>query len=256
MPLEEVLSRYEVVVDERFDGEELDRSRWLPFYLPQWAGRNRSRARYRLQEGRIELYVADDQPPWLPDIEGDLRVSSLQTGCFSGPVGSTVGQHRTSTMMTVVEQQPIEWLITPRFGAVELRASWNPHGDYMVAFWMIGFEEVPDHSGEICICEIFGSEANAESVVVGTGVHPFADPCLTDDFEKAPVPIDIRKAHDYAVLWTPEGVTFCIDGRPTKHSEQSPQYPMQLMLGIYRIDARSDGPPADPFVIDRLRVHQ
>jgi beta-glucanase (GH16 family) len=40
-------------------------------------------------------------------------------------------------------------------------------------------------------------------------------------------------AHDYAALWTPQGVTFYIDGQPKKHTEQSPQYPMQLMLTIY-----------------------
>lgn len=254
--LEDVLEGYELVVDEQFEGQELDRSHWLPFYLPQWAGRERSRASYRLRERHLELYIAEEQPQWLPAIEPHLRVSSLQTGCFAGPLGSTVGQHRTSPAMTVVEQQPIERLITPMFGAVELRARWNPHEDYMVALWMIGFEEEPDQSGEICICEIFGSEVTANSALVGSGIRRFGDPALSDDFEKVTAPINVSQTHDYAAVWTPRGVTYYIDGVPTKHSGQAPQYPMQLMLGIYDFGGDPDRSPADPFIVDHLRVHR
>jgi hypothetical protein len=254
--LEDALVDYELGVDEQFEGRELDRSRWLPFYLPQWAGRDRSRAHYRLVDGHLELFIAEDQLPWLPDIEPDLRVSSLQTGCFAGPVGSSVGQHRTNVAMTVVEDQPVERLITPMFGVVELRARWNPRDDYMVALWMIGFEEEPDQSAEICVCEIFGSEAATDAALIGMGIRPFGDPALTDDFEKIPASIDISEAHDYAALWTPHGVTFYIDGQPTKHTEQAPQYPMQLMLNIYDFGGDPDRSSADPFIVDRLRIHQ
>jgi hypothetical protein len=253
---EDAMKGYEIVVDEDFEGPDLDRSLWLPFYLPQWAGRRRSRAHYRLRDGHLELFIADDQPPWLPKVEANLRVSSLQTGCFSGPVGSAIGQHRTSVSMKVVEQQPLERLITPMFGAVEIRGRWNPHTDYMVALWMIGFEEGPDESAEICICEIFGSEATTDSALIGMGIHPFGDPTLSDDFEKVSAPIDISEPHDYMAAWTPRGVTFYVDGRSTKHSEQSPQYPMQLMLGIYDLGSHTDQSSADPFIVDRLRVYQ
>jgi hypothetical protein len=39
---------------------------------------------------RLELLITDDTPEWLPGIEPGLRVSSLPTGCFAGPVGSTI----------------------------------------------------------------------------------------------------------------------------------------------------------------------
>ena len=29
----------------------------------------------------------------------------------------------------------------------------------MVALWLIGYEDEPDRSGEICVCEIFGRDA-------------------------------------------------------------------------------------------------
>jgi hypothetical protein len=42
---------------------------------------------------------------------------------------------------------------------------------------MIGHEDEPEHSAEICICEIFGRDVAAEgAMVVGMGLHPFGDP--------------------------------------------------------------------------------
>lgn len=254
--LSHLLAGHKLVIDEQFDGSELDRTRWIPYYLPQWAGRERSRAQFRLTNKRLELFIAEDQPAWLPEVEGDLRVSSLQSGCFAGPVGSTIGQHRTNDRLVVVEEQPVQRLVTPMFGAVELRASWIPHRDYMVAFWMIGFEDEPHRSAEICVCEMFGSDASDDMALVGMGVHPFGDPMITDDFDKVPAAIDIGATHDYAAVWTPGDITFFIDGEPEKRVEQSPQYPMQLMLNIYGFAADRDRPPCQPFTVHHVRVHE
>lgn len=254
--LSDALVGYQLTLDEQFDGSDIDRERWFPHYLPHWAGRERSRARYRLTGDALELFVARDQPPWLPEVTGCLRVSSLQTGSNAGPVGSTIGQHRTDDRLVVVEQQPEQRLVTPVFGAVELRASWDPGPDCMVALWMIGIEDEPNRSAEICICEIFGSEATDDMALVGMGVHPYGDPIVTDDFDKVPAHIDIRVMHDYGMIWTPQDVTFFIDGEPAKRVEQSPQYPMQLMLSIYDFSCDTDRPPCRPFVVDHIRIHE
>jgi len=252
----ERVEEYDLAVNADFVGGELDRSIWLPYYLPQWAGRATSHARYRLHEGSLELFISPDQPRWLPEIEHDLRVSSLQTGCYAGPVGSTVGQHRTSDQLRVVEAQPTERLVTPQFAAVEIRSRWTPVAGQMVALWMIGFEDEPHRSAEICILEIFGDEANHDRALVGVGVHPFHDPTIDDDFDKIAVPIDVGSWHDYAAVWTPSDVTFFIDDEPVKRVDQSPQYPMQLMLNIYDFEAPSTDRPAHPLQVDRIRVHR
>lgn len=243
-----------VVVDDRFEGDDIDRSIWLPHYLPQWAGREASRARYRVREGRLQLFIDPDQPPWLPEVEGELRVSSLQTGCHSGPVGSTIGQHRTDQALRVVEEQPTLRLVTPCFAAIDIRCRWRAVADQMVALWMIGFEDEPVRSAEICVCEIFGSEVESDHALVGTGVHPFHDPHVRDDFDKIDAPIDVGRWHDYSAIWTADDVTFFIDGEPTKRVEPSPQYPMQLMLGIYDFAPPGSYRPSSPFEIDRLRI--
>lgn len=251
----ERIEGYESLVVDEFDAGELDRSVWLPYYLPQWAGRDASRARYRLVDDCLELFIASDQQPWLAEIEGDLRVSSLQTGCFAGPIGSTLGQHRTKDGLLVVEEQAIDRLFTPQFAAIELRASWTPVAGQMVALWMIGFEDQPERSAEICVCEIFGDEADRDRTLVGMGVHPFNDPDIDDDFAKVEAAIDVSEWHDYAAIWTPDDVTFFIDDEPVKHVEQSPQYPMQLMLNIYDHEPPTPDRPTSPFRVDRLSVH-
>ncbi|MFL6295754.1 MAG: glycoside hydrolase family 16 protein [Actinomycetes bacterium] len=48
---------YELVFQETFDGDTLDRARWLPHYLPQSSSREASAARYRLGDGTLRLVI-------------------------------------------------------------------------------------------------------------------------------------------------------------------------------------------------------
>lgn len=222
--------------DESFDGDELDPDRWLPCYLPQWADRASTAARYRVHDGRLVLRVDEDQPPWAPDLDGPTRVSSLQTGLFSGPVGSTAGQHHFRPGLTVRQEQPALRLYTPRYGVVEVRAAASDDPHALVALWMIGFEDEPHRSAEICVMEIFGKDVGEGTAAVGTGVHPFGDPTLVDDFVADRHPIDAREMHRYAVRWTPHDVAFYLDRSLVRVVHQSPAYPMQLMLNVYDLD--------------------
>jgi hypothetical protein len=246
-------------LDESFEGIELDRTRWLPYYLPQWSSRARSAARYSVGGGLLRLRIDADQEPWCPDFDGEVRVSSLQTGAFSGPVGSRVGQHRFDPGLVVREAQENVRLYTPLYGRIELRARASDDPDTMAALWMIGYEDEPSRSAEICVCEIFGRNVGSGETVVGVGMHPFGDPLLDDDFTNVPVPIDAREFHVYAADWARDRVVFSVDGEPVKSVEQSPDYPMQLMLGIYEFPPsgadRSRGYPKE-FVVDYVRGYR
>jgi beta-glucanase (GH16 family) len=177
--------------------------------------------------------ITADQQPWCPELDGEVRVSSLQTGLFAGPVGSSVGQHRFHPGALVREAQRNARLYTPQYGRIELRAKAVDDPQAMVALWMIGYEDEPSRSAEICICEIFGRDVGPEQVSVGMGVHPFGDRDIDDDFSARTVPIDAREFHVYAAEWMRDEVAFFIDGGLVKTVRQSPAYPMQLMLGIY-----------------------
>jgi hypothetical protein len=251
---------YELEFEDTFEGDSLDDRRWLPYYLPQWSSREQAAARYRVGDGCLRLLIEAGQPPWCPELDGDVRVSSLQTGMFAGPLGSTIGQHRFNPRAVVREEQRNVRLYTPQYGVIELRAKALADPRNMVALWMIGYEDEPERSAEICVCEIFGSEVGPDEALVGVGVHPFGDPEIVDDHTKERVAIDAREFHTYAADWTPEGVRFLVDGEVVKTVGQSPAYPMQLMLNIYEFPA---GPGVaegasypKEFVVDYVRGYR
>jgi beta-glucanase (GH16 family) len=107
------------------------------------------------------------------------------------------------------------------------------------------------------VCEIFGSEVGPDGALVGMGVHPFGDPRIVDEFEKVEVPVDVRTLHTYAVAWRRERIDFFVDGARRKVVEQSPDYPMQLMLSLYAFGAARD-PARYPkeFVVDHVRGYR
>jgi len=251
---------FELEFEDTFEGEELDRSRWLPYYLPHWSSRERSAARYEVGDGVLRLRIEEDQLPWCPELDGGIRVSSLQTALFSGPVGSPVGQHRFNPAAVVREEQQAVRLYLPRYGRIELRARANGDPRTMVALWMIGYGDEPQRSAEICVCEIFGRHVAEDHVAVGMGVHPFDDPEIVDEFSQEVIPVDARDFHVYAAEWTPQDVVFFVDGERIKTVGQSPSYPMQLMLGIYEFPSSDDdertGSYPKEFVVDYVRGYR
>ena len=74
------------------------------------------------------------------------------------------------------------------------------------------------------------------------------------------LPINAREFHVYAAEWTPAGVAFFVDGDLVRSVDQSPAYPMQLMLNIYEFpgNERRDATGSYPkeFVIDYVRGHR
>jgi hypothetical protein len=251
-------SGYELEFEDHFDAGTLDLRRWVPHYLPQWSSRARSAARYSIGDSCLRLRIEAEQKPWCPEFDGNVRVSSFQTGAFAGPLGSAVGQHRFTREAVVREEQSNVRLYTPQYGFFELRAKAVDDPLSMVALWMIGYEDEPERSAEICICEIFGRDVTPTAAHVGMGVHPFGDPDIVDDFSAELLPIDAREFHVYAADWAPDHVEFFVDAESVKVIEQSPAYPMQLMLNIYEFPAedgageRGDEYPKE-FVVDYVR---
>jgi hypothetical protein len=144
--------------EDTFQGVLLDERKWLPYYLAHWSSRQRSTARYTLSAGSLRLRIDGDQQPWCPEFDGNVRVSSLQTGALSGPLGSAVGQCHFRPDLVVREAQPEVRLYTPEYALIEMRARASIDSQSMVALWMIGFQDAPSRSAEICVCEIFGRD--------------------------------------------------------------------------------------------------
>ena len=237
-------------MSDDFDETDLNRQVWVPHYLPQWSSRAETAATYEVAESELRLTIPAGQGLWCAeDHDPPLRVSGAQSGVFSGEVGSTVGQQPYRDGLVVREAQPTRWGWTPEYGLLEVRARMELSARSMAAVWMVGLEDEPSRSAEICIFEVFGDALSTEggepTAAVGMGVHPFRDPSITDDFAAPRVAIDVTEFHVYAAEWRPGQVDFRVDGRRVRTVDQAPDYPMQMMVAVFDFPAKADVAPAD-----------
>lgn len=239
-----------LVLDEGFDGDQLDGRVWLPHYLPAWSSLAETRATYAVADSHLDLSIAPDQAAWCADDHTPpLRVSGVQSGNLSGPVGSTRGQQPYRDGLLVREQQ--RTFVGHAFsgGHLEVRARMELDADSMAAFWLVGLEDQPQRSAEICVAEVFGRAVSPAGADVGAGVHAFRDPAVTEDFAAVPVAIDVREPHDYAVDWTRDRAVYAVDGQVVRETSAPPAYPMQAMIAVFDFAVdRTDG------FVPRLRV--
>lgn len=250
-----------LVLEDHFDGADLDRQVWLPHYLPAWSSRAATAATYEIRDSCLHLSIPTGQALWLAgEHDPPLRVSGIQSGNFSGPVGSTAGQQPHRTGATVREAQETFWGWTPCAGYLEMRARGVVTPRSMVAWWLVGLEDRPERCAEICVAEMFGDAVEVgRSAAVGMGLHAFRDPGVTEDFAAPRLPIDIAEFHSYAVDWTAESVTFFVDDQLVRRSDHPPTYPMQMMIAVFDFPARSTGDDADAvpkLVVDYLRGYE
>ena len=217
-----------------FSGPVLDIDVWVPHYLPAWSSRAQSAAAFELGDGGLRLFVPPEMGRWCAAThDGALRVSGIQSGNRSGPVGSNDGQQRFRDDLVVTEAQPTTrgWL--PSTGRVEITCRMTLSPRSMAAMWLSGFEERADDGGELCVVEIFGRSVEGASAAVGVGVKALYDPRLTDDFVDPRLPIDITDLHTYAVEWGDGTSSFFVDDEMVHRSPQSPTYPMQVMMAVF-----------------------
>lgn len=222
-----------------FDGHDLDRSVWIPHYLPQWSSRAESAATYEVRGSELRLSIPPEQGLWCPvEHEGPLRVSAIQSGVFSGEVGSTLGQQPFRDGLRVREAQRPQWGWIPQYGVLEVRARMELTARSMASVWMVGIEDQAQRSGEICLFEVFGDAIDRTGPAVGMGIHPFRDPALREDFATSRLPIDVSDFHVYAADWRPARVDFFVDDHHVRAVELAPDYPMQMMIGVFDFPAR------------------
>ena len=255
---------YRLEFHDEFSGPRLNTAKWLPFYLPQWSSRALSATNYCFENDNLVLQITADQQPWCPEFDGQNRCSAIQTGVFSGLLRSDVGQSRFNPSVRVREAQENARTYTPQYGYFELRAKGVNSPTNHVALWMIGYEDSPERSAEIAICEIMGVHVRPTSSRVGYGVHPWSDPTITDEFFEDFLHIDATHYHIYAAEWTPTHIDFYVDNQKIRTIHQSPKYPMQFMLGIYeRPHLGAEAEASDrsatypkKFIIDYFRAYQ
>ncbi len=249
------------IFQDDFNTETLQKEKWFPYYLPQWSSRRKSKPTYVIANGKLKLQITKSQKPWCPEFDGAVKCSSIQTGVFSGKKGSPFGQHRFNKKCRVREEQTRQSTFLKQYGYFEIRAKFAGSTSNVISLWMIGFEDLPHKSAEICVFEIKGWNIRGSHAKIGYGLHAFGDPAIQEAFYEDEHQIDVKKFHIYAVKWTSKKVSFYIDNKKVREIPQSPGYEMQLMLGIYRIPGKEniadkhDTYPNE-FMIDYVRVYQ
>ena len=241
-----------------FDGPDLDRSVWMPHYLPAWSSRAATAASYRLDGSCLVLDIPVEHPIWLEgEHEPPLRVSGVQSGSWSGPVGSTLGQQRFRDGQVVRTAEPRfeGWL--PSSGHVEIRCRMTLSPRSMGALWLSGFEDDPaqEQCGELCVVEVFGRSVHDGSCEVGVGIKAFRDPALQQDFDAPRLAVDVSAFHTYAVDWDESEAVFTVDGAVVRRCPDPPTYPMQLMVAVFDFPEWSVGDDDDlvpELVVDHI----
>jgi hypothetical protein len=228
---------------EDFEGTALDERVWLPSYLPAWSSRRASAASYDVSGSCLRLFLPPGEGAWCPETHSPpLRVSGIQSGNWSGPVGSTRGQQPFREGLQVVEEQPRFEGHLQDGGRVEIRCRMTLSPRSMAAFWLVGFEDRPERCGELCVTEVFGRAVEpGRSAEVGMGVHRFRDPALVEDFAAPRIDLDVAEFHTYAVAWDRTEAVFSVDGEEVRRCAGPPAYPLQMELAVFDFPEWSTG---------------
>ena len=133
-----------------FDAPELDRGAWLPHYLPHWSSREASAATFAVEGSELRLTIPPEQGLWCAgDHEPPLRVSGVAVGLAVRP--AAVPRRPAGALRSTAW-----WGVTPHHGRLEVRARMDLSPRSMASVWMVGIEDEPHRSGEICLFEVFG----------------------------------------------------------------------------------------------------
>ena len=211
---------------------------WVAHYLPHWTSTDRSGARFEQRPNGLVLKIEEDQLDWRVE-DAPLRVSSLQTGTFSGPPGSRRGTHRhRPDNLRVRTATPTRLLWAPSTGRVDLTIKATQDSDCMVAAWLVGTEHLSDSdSGEVCIFEI-DAAAVGPTTRARTGIKAHGDRTLKTDVSEIELPFDATRSHTWTAIWGDGETIIGCEGMIVRRIGQAPNYPMFLMVDLFEI-----GPP-------------
>ncbi len=211
---------------------------WVAHYLPHWTTPDRSAARYEVVPAGLDLRIEDDQPDWRAE-DAPLRVSNLQSGTFSGDLGSRCGTHRHRPDGLVVRTPtPTRLLWAPSAGRVEITVSASRGQGCMVAAWLVGTEhQDAEHAGEICVFEIDAAAIGPTSRA-RAGIKAHGDPLLVTDMAEVEIPLDASRPHTWAVIWGEGETVIGCEGVILRRVQQAPDYPLFMMLDLFETGPR------------------
>lgn len=247
-------SGYRLIFEDDFSGQGIDESKWLTQYFPHATTRN-SDTVYHIENGALTLYIPEDAQNYADYTS--MKVSSVQT-YEKNWLHPGASRENFSDV-------PLYESFTCQYGYFEMRAKLPAcGGGGHVAWWLIGTQDDAQadgtgsvQNGEIDILETTFLRTNTFS----PKVHAWDDDKLSEYVEEVTLSGEYaNQYHTYAMDWTPEGITFFVDGQIIGKTTNSPNYRMAMLLGIYTDGADWSGNAnriyPKEFSIDYIRVYQ
>lgn len=244
---------------DEFNGDSLDTSKWTDYYLPHWtANPENAKANYRFEDGKLVQFIAKDQKPWSPELDGTVKSSAIMSF-------NKNWIHNFSNSQQILSNQK-EWVgYATTYGYFELRAKFsNVGGGGHQAWWMVGLQDDTNdwfnskRTGEIDVIETFFRRSDTWRIASFGWNDPFFSPqwYLAED----PIPHGDQTAeyHTYGLDWSPGSLKFYYDGTLYKEIKQAPDYPMGTILNIYTDAGSGKGNDVYPkeWAIDYFRVYK
>lgn len=254
---------YRLIFQDEFDGETLDDSRWVPQYLSSWAQKPElAEPTYIMENGLMRLQIFAETQPWCPEYDGETVVSGFTTGDRN----ALHNWNGTNAVRNPVEMQATH---LNQYGYYEIRAKGQSGSARHAAWWLLGFEDVPDESAEIDIFEILGNNSHKVPVIF----HAWNDPDAPDGggFSYTNRQMDFHEEfHIYGFNWiegggqgeAPDKMEFYVDGVKTGERNVNIDYPVLQLFSLY--EKRAGGwtgiwlpkPYPNTFDIDYVRVYK
>ncbi len=254
---------YRLIFQDEFDGETLDDSRWVPQYLSSWAQKPElAEPTYIMENGLMRLQIFAETQPWCPEYDGETVVSGFTTGDRN----ALHNWNGTNAVRNPVEMQATH---LNQYGYYEIRAKGQSGSARHAAWWLLGFEDVPDESAEIDIFEILGNNSHK----VPVNFHAWNDPDAPDGggFSYTNRQMDFHEEfHIYGFNWiegggqgeAPDKMEFYVDGVKTGERNVNLDYPVLQLFSLY--EKRAGGwtgiwlpkPYPNTFDIDYVRVYK
>lgn len=245
---------YRLIFHDEFDGKEIDRTKWIPEYLPSWPkDRSVCSPTYEMKDGIIKLVIDKNSKN---EFDKGMYISGFMSA-------SRTGLHHYDPKKKALHQIKTEATQINQYGYYEMRAKMQKGGGVHCAWWLIGFEDDPNQSCEIDIFEILGTDVDKiwatvhswkDSTIQYHTEHPwFANKKLAEEF------------HVYGFDWTPEGVAVYVDGVQVMKHKAEITYPLVQIISFYDNRKAKDGwtgtydpsvPYPKSFDIDYLRMYK
>ncbi|MWV47381.1 family 16 glycosylhydrolase [Paenibacillus sp. HJL G12] len=249
-----------LTASDEFNGTELNQQLWFPYYLPHWSTRELTKANYEFQNGNLVLKITPEMQPWDPVKDAGTVISGIQTG-------EKDWLHRWTNYSANNHHEPTVQNFLQKYGYFEIRAKVQKGSGIHSAWWMIGFQQDQDNAtgntkmnAEIDIFEILGRNPSSDLI----NLHPWSDSTLSSSSNTVSAGADLsQEYHVYGFEWDETNMKFYLDNQLVKIMNQSPNYPMMTLLGLY--EKRNGGwtgaldpsvPYPKKFEIDYFRAYQ